>query len=158
MTRVFKTVTICLALVALILTGVMPTFASPSPQTSSTYVLSEAQINASYRISNSRWLRVDSKAIDLQPGQSVLTATITPRNRASYEAEVIFVPRLQNNSVVWDVTSATANGRVATAEQLRQMNSILVSSYRRYLKTTHDRIQVRAVEVTETDIIYTYTR
>lgn len=149
------TLALTIALTAVLLTGIVPAAAGPDAQ-DSTFTLTEDQINRAYQAgSTARW-RVESKSVDLQPGQAVLSAVITPRGGNTYTATVVFVPRLDGSSVVWDTTSVTVNGTAATEEQLATINSALVNSFRRYLKTTVNRYLVSGVQVTDDAIIYTY--
>lgn len=105
--------TICTLLLGLL--GVM---AAPSLAQSSTITISEAEINASYRISNPARLSVTSKSVDLQPGQAYITTSWQTRQGGRYTSYVTLVPVIEAGNLNWQATSARVEGLTGRGQQV----------------------------------------
>jgi len=119
--------------------------------------VSESTINSAWRVVAPR-VRIDNLAINLQPGQAVITSTLTPARGGAYPVQVTMVPTVSNGIVVWSMTSATINGVGANAEQLADINEAIVNSWNNYISGTYGARRVTAVTITENDITYTLSR
>lgn len=100
-----------------------------------TVVLSETDINSSYRVTNPVRRTLSEVYVDLQTGQVVITATYTAPNVSPIPVSVTLVPTLSNGRVTWAVSAATANGKPASADLLTQLNKSISSSWRSYWKS-----------------------
>lgn len=142
-----------LSLVALALVLVVPTVAA---QESRSVTLTEDQINSSFRVTAPR-LRVENVSVDLQPGQVVISGTITPlRTENSYAATVTLVPTVDMGIITWTVTTATVDGQAATEAQVAQINSALANSWRRYIKETYSAGRVQSLTIDELTLTITF--
>ncbi len=125
--------------------------------TSLSITVSESAINSAWRVTATR-LRLDNIAVDLQPGQAVITATLTPVRGGSYPARVVASPTVSNGIVIWSLSSATVNGVAANADQLADLNETLLNSWNNYASAHYGARRVTAVTITDTDITYTLSR
>ena len=120
-----------------------------------TVTLTESQINSGWRVTTSVRLRVSDVSVDSQPGQAVINATLTPRRGGSYTAQLIASPTVSNGAVTWTALSATVDGQAASGDQITQINTALLDSWRNYIKTNIGQRTVTAVTITADAITYT---
>ncbi|NWF70210.1 MAG: hypothetical protein HXY40_14080 [Chloroflexi bacterium] len=138
----------------LLVVGLLAAFALPTfAQLARTVTITESSINQTYRVTNSPRRSVSNLYVDLQPGQAVITATITPRSGSAWNVSVTLVPSLSNGRVTWTVASATANGQAATSEQLAQINAAITSSWRNYVRGQLGTGRVTGISVTDNAVI-----
>ncbi|MFW5690937.1 MAG: hypothetical protein ACOCXZ_00435 [Chloroflexota bacterium] len=122
-----------------------------------TLVLTEQQINDTYRVTNPRGSRIDSLLVDLQPGQAVIYATLTlTRIDERYDVLVIAVPVISDGSLTWTTTGAAVNGETLPTEVLTQIDNILAQSWRRYIKVQYGSGTVTDVVITDDLLTITY--
>lgn len=75
--------------------------------------MTEAEINASYGVTNPRVRGLDNVVVDLQNGQIVISADFTPRpQRFQQGADAIAVPAPAPISVIITLVPIVADGRV----------------------------------------------
>jgi len=124
-------------------------------------IITEETINDSFRVTNPARRRVENVVIDLQPGQSVISATITLRAPRGTDTTVldavgVYTPYIENGRVYWTLASATVDGVPATSDQISIINAALGASYRNYLRTSIRPGRVTEIVITDTDIQYFY--
>ncbi|MCS6835675.1 MAG: DUF2993 domain-containing protein [Anaerolineae bacterium] len=126
-----------------------------SSSTQSTIAITEDRINQTLRVTNPPRVAVSDVRIDLQPGQAVITLTITPRrgNQTPVNVRATLLPSVANGQVNWTLTNATADGRAASGDTLRVLNSI-ANAWSAYLRSQL-RGNVTAVAVDDSAITYT---
>lgn len=127
----------------------------PAMAQATTVTLTESQINSGWRVTTSVRLRVSDVSVDLQPGQAVINATLTPRRGGAYTAQLIASLTVSNGAVTWTALSATVDGQVASGDQITQINTALLDSWRNYIKTNIGQRTVTAVTITADAITYT---
>src|SRR5262245_39653523 len=86
---------------------IAPTFAA---DTTKQIVIQESDINASYWVTNPAWRAVTDRSVDLQPGQVVVSETITRRGHDPVAVTITYVPSVSNGRVYWTATAATLDG------------------------------------------------
>lgn len=120
--------------------------------------ITEQAINESYRITNPARQTISGTYVDLQPGQVVISTTVTPQRGSAFTAAVTLVPSISNGDVTWTTTSATINGQSATDSQLGQINTALANGWVAWWQARIERGTVTSVAVTDSEIIYTLTQ
>lgn len=149
-TRLFSVIALVILLAA---TFAVPAFA----QTSITKTWTESQVNSSYRITHNSY-RVSNKSVDLQTGQVLLSATVTPRNGGtSYNLGVTMVPSISNGRVTWSVTSVTNNGAAASGNAITIANNVIAATYRNWFKGQFTG-RATSISITDTEMNIIYTR
>jgi hypothetical protein len=151
MSIVRKTLLVSTLLVILAALAV-PIFA----QEETSRTVTEAQINAAYRVTNPARRSVTNLHVDLQPGQALISATLTFRRGNPIEATATLVPNVTNGRVYWTVTEATANGQPASPELLAQINASIMTSWRNYIRQQAPTGRVTGIEITDTDLTVTF--
>ncbi|MBN1200921.1 MAG: hypothetical protein JXJ20_03600 [Anaerolineae bacterium] len=124
------------------------------PETN-TVTLTEEQINGSYRVTNTPRQTVGDAYVDLQPGQVVITATITLPRQDPIGTVTILVPDFENERIRWTVASAVVDGEAASEDLLAHIDDAIAASWRNYFR---DQLQVGLVteiSVTDDTIVYT---
>lgn len=121
-----------------------------------TLTITEAEINAAAWLTAGRGTRLSDAKVDLQAGQAVITATYTSRQGSSGLAVAVFVPTLEDGSVIWTLESASYDGQPASGDALVQMNYVLANSWARYLKQQHGRQLLTGIEISEDAVIYSF--
>lgn len=121
-----------------------------------TRTLTEEQINASYRATNPRRAVISQIAVDLQPGQVVISATHTYR-WGSVQTITTTIPYIQDGRIYWQVVSiVTGEGQAASPDLIDQVNASIMSSWRNYIRGQVDGI-ISSVTVTDADITFSLT-
>lgn len=127
--------------------------AAPVHAATVTRTITEAQLNATYRLPAS--VVVTSRTVDLQPGRVVITTTTnTPRTKAETR-KWIFAPSLVNNQVNWVLVSATKNGAAIASSVQDQVNLSISTSWTRFLKAQMPAGKVTNITVNDSAITYT---
>jgi len=142
-----------LTLVAVLVAAAVPAFA----QDSRTVTITETQINAAYRITNPWRRSVTNVQVDLQPGQAVVSATYTQPRRDPVQVVATFVPTVNNGRVYWSVTEATADGQPASQELINQINAVIASSWRNYIRRQLGTGRISDIEITGSAVIVSLT-
>lgn len=149
---------IVLSLIAIVLLSASVVVTMPAAaQTSKTKSLTEAQINAAYRVTNPIRRQITGMKIDLQPGQAVITTNYLYPSGKTAVTETIAVPSIQNGRIYWSVSSRSRNGEAVSQDLLNQVNAAISSSWRTYFRSQLPTGKVTAVTITDTEIIVTYT-
>jgi hypothetical protein len=133
----------------------VPAFAQNTVTTSVT--LTEAQINAAYRVTNSPRRTVTNVVVDLRPNQVVVSATVTLPRQSPVATVTVLVPNLTNGRLTWTVTSITANGQPASGELVAQVNAAIASSWRSYFRSQLPAERLTGLTITDTDVTITLT-
>ena len=144
---------ILLGSILVVVLGVLavPVFAQDNTRT-----LTEQQINSAYRVTNPARRSITNVHVDLQPGQVVISATLTYRRGNPIQTSTVLVPSVSNGRIYWTVTSATANGQPASAELLAQINTSITTSWRNYVRQQAPTGRVSGIEITDTDLTVTF--
>lgn len=142
-------------LVLMIAVFALPALAQDDAET---LTLTEDQINQTYRIAEMPRVRFENEQINLMPGQVVLNADFIPQRRGGDPAAVsiTFVPFVNDGMVTWDVVDASADGEAVSDELLEALNTVMVNSWRRFVREQISRQRVESIVITETDITWTY--
>lgn len=151
----FRTLTLIVVVVAVLGALAVPALAAERVTT-----YTEDQINDSYRVTNPPRRSVTDVFVDLQPGQVVISGTITTRgqNTSSVAVTATLTPSISNGRLNWTLASATANGQTASQDLVNQINSIFNSSWRRYIKNQAPTGAVTAIEITDSEMTITRSR
>lgn len=129
--------------------------ASAQTATTRTTTVTEAQINASYRVTNPVRRAVSNVSVDLQPGVAVINSTHTYRSQGQDRVFVcasLWTPGINNGVIIWSLNSATCNGQPASQELVNQINTSIGSSWRNYWRTQRGG-RVQSVTVTDTEVV-----
>lgn len=151
-----QSIRIIVALVALVLLA-MPLALVGAQDTTREIVRTEDEVNSGYRVTNPARRAVSNVYVDLQPGQVAISATLTYR-RATYQAVAVYVPRVENGRIYWDVASVTANGQPASQDLINQINAALSSSWRNYIRNQAGTGRVQSLVIMDTDFTITVGR
>ena len=124
-------------------------------------VLTEDAINSAWRVTNPSNRSVDDLSVDLQPDQSVVSATITLRRprggeTTTLETVAVYSAEIRSGRLYWTLESATVNGTAATADQLSIINTAITSSYRNYVRSNIRAGRLTDVVITDSDIQFFY--
>jgi hypothetical protein len=130
--------------------------AGTSYAATSTRTVTEAQINQSYAVTNPVRRSITERTVDLQPGQVVVTSTLTRRSGVPVAATVTLVPSVADGRVVWSVTAVTVGGQPVSDALFAQIQARVETSWSRFVKEQLGTGVVTAVAVSDTEIIYTY--
>jgi hypothetical protein len=152
MNTAFRRLIVVLVVILTTALMIVPTLAS-----SRTATVSEARINEAYRITNPVVRSVSNLNVDLQSGQAVISGTITLRRGGTYDFSVTLVPTVTNGRITWDATAVTVNGQNVSQTLIDQINTIINASWRNFIKNQAGTGRVSSVEITETDLIITYS-
>lgn len=146
------------ALTALIVLCALALAAAPAfAQTNAarTLTFTEQDINAAFRVTNPPRRTVTNVHVDLQPGQVLISATLTYRGRAPMQVTATYVPSITSGRVYWSVSAATVNGKPASQELLQQINLSISASWRSYFRHQLPPGRVTAIDITEDAITVT---
>lgn len=126
-----------------------------------TVTLTEAQINSSFRVTNPVYRRLTNVRVDLQPGQAVVSATLTvraPRGQTTtvYQTVSTWIPSIVNGRVSWTLSSATVNGSPASSQLVSQINAAVGASWRTYWRSQHPG-RATAITVDDNQVVITYS-
>lgn len=146
-----------LALVALAIALVLsaaPAQAAPAARTV-TITRTEAQINSRYWVTNPQNRSVSERSVDLQPGQVVISQTVTLPRRDPVAVTITLVPALADGRVTWTATAATVNGEPASVELLAQINERIGSSWARFIREQLPNGRITAVTIDDSNITFT---
>lgn len=145
-----------------IIAVMMGLFAAQTPAyaASTTRVITEEQINASYRVTNPARRGVSNLKVDLQPGKAVISGTWQPRkkDKTAVAFEASFTPSIENGRVVWTLVSVTSNGEPISSDLQAQLNNRISSSWARYAKAKGAKGKVTEVTISDSEITYTIER
>jgi hypothetical protein len=140
--------------VVLMLSGlIMPLAVAGAQGSTRTRVITEADINSSYRVTNPARRAITDVVVDLQPGQVVISSTHVYANR-SYDVVSVFTPTITGGRVVWQAQSITANGQAASQALVDQVNTSIMTSWRNYVRMQVSG-RVQSIEITDNEIIIT---
>ena len=128
---------------------------------SATVTITEAQINSSFRVTNPVYRRLTNVRVDLQPGQAVVSATLTvraPRGQTTtvYQTVSTWIPSIVNGRVSWTLSSATVNGSPASSQLVSQINAAVGASWRTYWRSQHPG-RATAITVDDNQVVVTYS-
>jgi hypothetical protein len=123
--------------------------------------ITEQQINSSFRVTNPVSRRVTDVRVDLQPGQAVISATITLRRPAgqattSFQTVSTWTPVITNSRLSWTLTSATVNGSAASTDLINQINAAIGTPWRSYWRTRHPG-RLTAITIDQQQIVLTFS-
>jgi phage terminase large subunit-like protein len=140
-----------LSLLVVLAVLAVPTFAQGR-----TVTVTEDQINSSFAVTNNPRRRVNDVYVDLQPGQAVISATITVRNGSSWDTVTTLTPSVSSaGRVTWTATSVTVNGQAASQEVITQVNASIASSWRNFVRNQVGSGRVASMVIDDSDIVFT---
>lgn len=152
MNRTFSKSVILFVVVAALAALVVPAYA----QQTQTRTITEDQINQTYWVTSNPRRAIDDLAVDLQPGQAVISATFTLRGQDPANTRTTMIPTLSNGRVIWEVSSVLVNGEPAPAAWVDQVNAAIASSWRVYVGQNRAEGRIVDVTLTDTELIYTF--
>ncbi|MEP7286398.1 MAG: hypothetical protein ABI947_11575 [Chloroflexota bacterium] len=135
--------------------------------TPKTVVVTEAQINSSYRITNPIRRSVTNKHVTLGDGIVTISATITHRDGKTFDVVTVWKPSISAyGTLIFGFQSATVNGQPATATDkaaLRFVHQYIVrDTIRDYIRSqVHGAFKYNAITVTPGQVsidVNVYTR
>lgn len=124
------------------------------PGQTNTLILTEQQINETYRLQNPPGLRLENVSIDLQPGQAVVNAQATIRE-TTLTASMTVAPYIEDNRVLWSVTSFVVEDTAVPQDVIDRVNQALVNSWQHYIRLQTGQGRVESVEITDETITFT---
>jgi hypothetical protein len=145
---------IVVAMIGVLAGAVAPAFA----QTTNTRTITEAEINASYWVTNPTNRAVTNRSVDLQSGKVVVNATITRRGKDPVQAVTTYVPTITNGRVYWSVTARTHNGQAVPADVLAQINAHISASWRNFFRQKAGAGRITSIVISDTTITITATK
>ncbi len=119
----------------------------------------EAQINSTFWVTNPVNRNVSDVYVDLMPGQVAINETYTYRTTSgtqSADVIVVLTPLVSNGRVQWTVVSITADGQPASDAIIAQVNTALMTSWRRWIADQAPVGHFSDVTISENDISYSY--
>ncbi len=124
-------------------------------------IITEDDINNSFRVTNPPNRRVTDLSIDLQPGVAVHSYTYTiraPRGGATTSFAIVatLTPSVTNGRIYWTLTGATVDGQPASQDMINQINAVLTSSWRNFIRTNARPGRVTSVTITDTEVQIAY--
>ncbi|MGQ9908440.1 MAG: hypothetical protein ACUVS2_06345 [Candidatus Flexifilum sp.] len=141
---------------ALVAVAVMPGWGADAQAAGTrTVTYTEAEINASYRVTNPVRRSISNLSVDLQPGMAVISSTHTLRVRGQdvvYACSSVWSPVIANQRLTWNLNSATCNGQPAPQQLINQVNASIGSSWRNYWRGQHGG-RVQSVTITDDAIV-----
>lgn len=145
-------------LIAVLALAALPAFAQDSTTTSHEVTITEEQVNASYRVTNPRRAAVTNVYVDLQPGQVVVSETVTFRGHDPIQTVSVLVPTIANNRLNWSVTSVTHDGQPIPDDLLAQINASVATSWVRYIKNHAPAGHIQDIVITDYEVVLTLAR
>ncbi len=151
-----------LIIAAAVLT-LLPLATAGAQGTQVTLTLTEAQLNSAYRVVSPRYRSVSNVAVDLQPGQVSLAATITFRNGQALTTVSVWTPTVSNGRITWTLVSLTANGQAVPQNLVSAVSNaaraVVQQTVQQALRTqVSGRYTVTEIVITENDLTITATR
>lgn len=146
--------TLVLATLALLAVFAAPTFAA---DTTKTIVVQESDINASFWVTNPAWRAVSDRSVDLQPGQVVVSETVTRRGHDPVAVTITYAPYIENGRLYWTATAATKDGSPVSDDFLQEINDHMASSWRHYVREHRVPGHVTQVDISDSAITITAT-
>ncbi|GIL13390.1 MAG: hypothetical protein BroJett038_21100 [Chloroflexota bacterium] len=154
--KTFHKTLIAVVLLAVLALVAVPAFAQTPAASTKTVTLTEEEANQLYRVTNPRYRSVENVVVDFQPGQTVISATITLRGKDPVAVAVTLVPSITRGHIYWAVTVATANGEPVSDELLAQINASITSSWRYFIRQQAPDGRVTSIEITEDALVLTW--
>jgi hypothetical protein len=151
----FRKIAMLLMLATVLVVGVIPALAETHI---CTVTFTEDEINQSYRVTNPARRILSNIVVDLQPGQAVISATVTLPRQSPVNVVATLTPYIENGRLFWTVTAVNQDGTAVSDDVLNQINTALTSSWQNYFRTTGTSGMVTNVEITDTEITITLTR
>lgn len=148
----FRKIAVLLSLIAVFALAVVPAFA----QETRTVTVTEEQANEAYWVTNPPRRSVSNIDVDYQPDQVVVTADVTLRRQPTVAVVATLTPSISNGRVYWTVSAVDANGSPVSDTLLAQINAVITSSWRNYIRENAKTGHVTAVEITDSDFIITF--
>lgn len=143
-----------MALIALLAHFATPSYAAETPATI-TRTVTEAQINASYRITSPRNRAVTMRSVDLQPGKVVITSELSFPKGKKATLVVTIAPTVADGRVTWNLVSATRDGEPVSQDLFEQIQKRISSSWARYAKEKAGNGRVVSVSISDSEISWT---
>ena len=147
--------------IAAVLSIILPMAGVTAQGSSLSITLTETEINQSYLVTNPLRRNVTSRRVDLQPGQVVISETMTHRRWFSAGTTTsnivgVFIPNVSNGRIYWTLESATLNGVAVSQELVGQFNTWLSSSWSRYFRDQLGSGRVTAITITNSDVTISF--
>ena len=159
-----KTLALVAAVVALLVVALpMVSAQEATPNAVATLTFTQTEINNWFRVNNPPNPHLTDVLVDLQSangGQVVITAVYTyfaqHGGLTSVILRVTTVPEIVNGHVIWVVTSATANGKPVTADQMAVINRYLMEAWHRWVSNHLPDADFTHVAITDSTITFTF--
>jgi hypothetical protein len=152
--KTFRKFTLVMVVIAALALMAAPAFAA---DTTKQITIQEADINASYWVTNPAWRAVTDRSIDLQPGQVVVSETITRRGHDPAAVTITYTPYISNGRVFWTAVAATKDGSPVSADFLQEINDHMASSWRHYIREHRAPGHVTQIDISDSAITLTVT-
>ena len=115
--------TMFLMAVATIFTLALPATSASAATETRTITITEAQINASYWVTNPPRRSVSNVHVTVENGDVSIAATVTLLHKDPIDTVSIWKPKIVAGNVYWVLTSATHNGQPVSAAVKYEVNS-----------------------------------
>jgi hypothetical protein len=133
---------------------VMPTMSTPDDSMSTLYVFTESQANEGIALLSSRVIGVTNEAIDFQPGQVVIEATLVPRRGNTVDVVVTLVPETTLQAITWTVTELLIGGQPAPTAMVELVNDSLTLRWTRYIRQQTPSGGAQSLQITDDQMIF----
>lgn len=116
------------AIVAMLMAAFVPSLTASAAAldavTKQTITVTEAQINATYRVTNPRNRAISNVYVAVQQDQVSITATITEPGKTPLNTVSVWQPYIVRGLVEWKIVSATSNGQPVSSDVLKLLETI----------------------------------
>lgn len=154
--------TVRIAMLSAIVIAILAVFAVPAfaqqATTNTTVIITEDEINSSFRVTNNRNRNVTDINIDLQPSQAVVSFNVTYRGGSPIPVNVTLTPNVLNSRMNWTASAAAVNGSSLTTEQINSLNQAISASWRSLLREYGQPGRVTSVGVDDSNLTIEYAR
>ncbi len=149
-------ISLLITVFALLAVLVVPTFAADTT-TTKTVTIQETAINSSYWVTNPAWRAVTDRSVDLQPGQVVVSETITRRGHDPVAVVITYTPYISNGRIYWTAAAVTADGTPVSADFLKEINDHMTASWAHYIRSHRLPGHITSIDISDTAITITGT-
>lgn len=151
-----KKLLIAIVAVAILATSVM-TAAPASAATARTVTITEAQANQLYIVTNPYNRAINSRVVDFQPNQIVISTSFEYRAGKTANTVTTIVPVIANGRLSWRVTSRSRNGEAVPQDVINQINTSISTSWRNWVKGKLPTGKITSIAISDVDVVISYT-
>lgn len=152
-----KKFTILLLVTAIMLMGLPLAVSAQAEAEEQTKVITEAEVNESFRATNPIRRGVTNTSVDIQEGQAVISYTLT-RRAGSADVTATYTATAVDGDIVWTLIDLDINGAGANESAVERINQSLAAALWRTVKAQYQFFTVTDVTLGGDAITITYIR